>query len=805
MRLPAAAALVAILALAAVLRGYLIGAQSLWADEMSSLVTAVKPVPQLLYDISNEIHPPLYHLTLKVWIALFGTSEAGIRSLSAVFGLALVLLTYLLGVRLLGRKAGLLAALLSAVAPFQVYYSQETRMYMPLAALSALSVYATIRFIECDGALNKTSEVSETSEVCPRRGLWWWAAVYVIANGVSLWVHYSYPIVLVMENVVFGLWWLLTRERGRWWLRGFRWAGLQVLALAIYLPWLSVGLRQVSTWPSISESYGLPFILREAFRLFALGESVDPKTVGPVVVAFAVVFLIGLWPALRRDRAQDRALSVTGYVLLVCYALFPVFMMYGLSLYRPAYRPKFFLVGSAGFSLVLARGILGPWAPRGRWQRIAGGAWAVAAVTFVLAASAMSLRNYYFVPRFARDDYRGIARYIEAVSKPGDAVLLNAPGQKDVFEYYYRGDLPIYPLPRQRPVNAPKTVQELEGISHDYHRLFSVFWATEESDPERVVEGWLDGHAYKALDSWRGNVRLVIYSLPAERTPEDIQRPLDTVLGGKVALLGYALPTEAVQAGDVLQLTLFWKALAPIPARYRVFVHLLDAENHIVGQRDAEPGGGVRLTTTWKPDETIVDNYGILIRPGTPPGPYRIELGLYALDGGQRLTVSDGSKPGADHVSLSAIQVELPQTELPVEALGIRTPLMRDLGSLQLLGYDLYRLGHEDEAEPAFHIGDVAHVNLYWRSARTAPDVTLALQLIDDRGMAHTVSGQQDALVGGASHPTSAWQVGEVVRDQFDVPLGAELSAGSYRLKVQLAAPGGLTFPEVVLDAFPVQ
>jgi mannosyltransferase len=413
----------------------------------------------------------------------------------------------------------------------------------------------------------------------------------------------------------------------------------------------------------------------------------------------------------------------------------------------------------------------------------------------------VSLRNYYFVPRFARDDYRGIARYIEAVGRTGDAVLLNAPGQRDVFGYYYHGDLPVYPLPRQRPVNAGQTVQELETIGGANRRLFAVFWATEESDPTRVVESWLDEHAYKALDSWRGNVRLVVYSLPAARSSHDIQHPLDAVLGDSVALLGYTLPTEAVRAGDVMQLTLFWKALAPLPARYRVFVHLLDADNHIVGQRDAEPGGGVRLTTTWKPDEIIVDNYGIVIRPGTPPGPYRVEVGLYAVDGGQRLPVSRGSEPGGDQVLLPAVQVELPESALPVEALGIRTLSPKDLGAVQLLGYDLFRLGHEHEEDQTFHVGDVAHVNLYWKKVGALPDVTLTLQALDARG---AVRAEQHGPVGGSSHPASAWQPGEVVRDQYDVPLSG-LSAGGYRLKLILTAAGGPSFPEVVLDGFSVQ
>lgn len=635
--------LLGILALSAALRLFRLADQSLWADEMSSLVTAVKPVPQLLYDISNEIHPPLYHLMLKLWLTAFGTSEAGIRSMSALFGVVLVLLTYLLGARLLGRTVGLLAAGLSAIAPFQIYYSQEARMYMPLAAVSAAAVYVFVRYMEPDGEPAATPG-----------SVWAWGVAYAVINGLGLWLHYSYPIILVMENLVYGLWWLLTWRQGRPWPRALRWILIQLLVIGIYLPWLSIGYRQVATWPAISRSYGLTTILQEAMRLFALGESVDPAAVGWTVAGFVLVFAVGLWPVLRvrRDSPGARAYNITAYVLLVCYALFPILMTYGLSLLKPAYRPKFFLVGSAGFSIVLARGILGPWARRGLRCQLATAIWIGLVLGFVIASAAVSLNNYYFVPRFARDDYRGIARDIQAGGKSGDAVLLNASGQKDVFSYYYRGELPVFPLPRQRPPDVERTVAELEEIAAGHRRLYAVFWATDESDPDRVVESWLDQHGYKALDEWRGNVRLAVYAMPASLSSGTMQRPIDAMLGQDVRLLGYSIPEATVRSGDVLRVALFWQAAATIDDRYTVFLHLLDGNHAIVAQRDAEPGGGGRLTTSWIPGEVVVDNYGLLIKPGTPAGEYALELGMYRADEGQRLPATQDGSAAGDRVLL---------------------------------------------------------------------------------------------------------------------------------------------------------
>ena len=779
----AGGALFALLILAVFLRLFLIGAQSLWADEMSSLVTALKPLPKLLYDISNEIHPPLYHLALKVWIYVFGTTEAGIRSLSALCGVVLVGLTYALGQRLFGWKVGLLATALAALAPFQIYYSQEARMYMPLAMIGALAVYAFARFLESEDRTGAAGAPAAS-------GIWLWAGLYVIANGLGLWLHYSYPIILVMENVVYGFWLVLTWKRRSWFLRGVRWTVLQLLALAIYLPWLPLGYRQVSTWPAISESHSLAFILQEAFRLLAVGESMAVQSAGWILIGFAAIFVVGLLPVhLFRNTERSRAWAITPYLLTVFYVLFPILMMYGLSLLKPAYRPKFFLVASPAFCLILARGILGPWEKKNFWSRWATLGWTAASVALVLVGLISSLQNYYFDPRYARDDYRGIARYIAAVEQAGDAVLLNAAGQKDVFDYYYRGNLPVYPLPRSRPLRAEPTVRELEAIATEHDKLYAVFWATEESDPERVIEGWLDSHAYKALDTWHGNVRLVIYSLPQTLAATDVRHPLDVELGDQIALLGYTLQTDAVRVGDVLQLSLFWKALQPIRDRYSVFVHVLDAENHIIGQRDAEPGGGASLTSTWTPGETVVDNYGILVRPGTPSGTYRVELGLYRIDNGQRLVVTKGPDAGADRVLLPPIEIQPAVGPLPLDAFDIQHASNERLGYLELLGYDLYRLGFQPDSKQALRPGDTVHLNLYWQARQALPALEVTISVSNGAG---TPIASVTHPLGGTAFPSSTWQVDEIIRDQLDISLGMDVAPGAYAVTGALTVDGQL-------------
>jgi len=456
--------------------------------------------------------------------------------------------------------------------------------------------------------------------------------------------------------------------------------------------------------------------------------------------------------------------------------------MYVLSLWRPAYRPKFFLVGSPAFCLILTQGII-------QLSNVAGKRIAIryllpaTCLIFITLASNTSLQNYYFDPRYARDDYRGIAQYISALERKGDAVLLNAPNQWEIFTYYYKGNSPVYPLPRSRPLDEAQTVDELTDIAAEHDRIFAVLWAVDESDPGRFVEGWLAKRAYKALDTWYGGVRLAIYAVPTA-PPEEIQNPLDAKLGDEIGLSGYNLLTHEVEAGDILPLTLFWQALTQPQERYKVFVHVLDEAGHIVGQWDGEPGDGMNITTSWQPGETVADNYGVPVRPGTPPGEHRIEVGMYSAVSGQRLAIGEGGQPGSDHLLLDSIEVLRPSRPPSLIALKTQHEVGIEYDDLVLLGYSLYKLGYEHQPTEPLHPGDILHLDLYWQAFRAPQDDwQLNLQLVDGEG---NILVTQQTGPASVDYPTTNWELGEIVRGQYDIFIPPESPTGSYHLKGQL-------------------
>ena len=126
-----------LLVLAAGLRWYKIGDRDVWIDEANGVLIAMKSLPVLIDRLKLDSSPPLYYFVLKVWMLAFGESEAAIRSLSLLGGVALTLSVLVLGRRWFSLEIGVIAALLIATAPIQIFYSQQARMYawLPVAAL----------------------------------------------------------------------------------------------------------------------------------------------------------------------------------------------------------------------------------------------------------------------------------------------------------------------------------------------------------------------------------------------------------------------------------------------------------------------------------------------------------------------------------------------------------------------------------------------------------------------------------------------------------------------------------------------
>ncbi len=126
-----------------------------------------------------------------------------------------------------------------------------------------------------------------------------------------------------------------------------------------------------------------------------------------------------------------------------------------------------------------------------------------------------------------------------------------------------------------------------------------------------------------------------------------------------IELLGANLSPQSYQAGGRLNVDLIWRATGRPAADYTVFVQLLDSSGSLAGQGDGDPVNGVRLTSSWRPGEVIVDQHTVPLKSDLPPGKYSLYVGLYRRDTGDRVAVTvDGAQPPERWINLGAITIE---------------------------------------------------------------------------------------------------------------------------------------------------
>mgnify|MGYP001072315637 CR=1 FL=1 len=644
-------ALLLILLLAAGLRFYRLDAQSFWNDEGNAIRAAQRTIPLAIAAARGDIHPPGYYLLLHFWRIPTGDSEFAVRTLSVYMGLLAVALTGRLGRRMLGAGVGGGAAFLAAISPLAVYYSQEARMYSLLGLIAVASTDLLW------GLLRRPR---------PLTGL-----LYALVAAAGLYVHYSFPFILVAHNLlVFGWWaWAGSRRRGRAGPRppgsnrqGYppndpapkpapagrpqglslqMWIVLQGLVVLLYLPWLPTALRATG-WPSAGRGYTLGAALLDIFRALTVGLTLEAAPARPALIGAGVLLALGLWP--RRKTAL--ALATLALWLLVLLVL-----IFAFDLYKPAYL-KFLLAVLPSFHILLAAGIPNLVRLFRLPRSLPSLLLLLTLYAFTFYALLPSLRNLYFNPVYARDNYRQIAADIASLGRPGDGVILNAPNQWEVFTYYYRDDLPLYPAPYHP--TPEQVVDWLSPILSSHQRLFVLYWGDQEADPERRMENLLADRAYPAWSRWYGRVRVALYGLGP--LPEEPRVTVRAWFGQEILLHGYAVGEGPFAPGDVVPVTLFWEADAP-PGRYKVFLHLMDDGGNLVAQNDAEPRGNLSPTFIWSVGERVTDRHGVYLPPDLPSGRYRLRGGMYRVDTGERLPLSLEGTPAGDFLELGVVVV----------------------------------------------------------------------------------------------------------------------------------------------------
>ena len=617
---------VVILLVASAARFHWLPVQSLWHDEGNSYVQSTRTFFEIADNAARDIHPPGYYWLLKLWRGLLGETEFGLRSFSAFASILSVAFAFALGRTLYGRMAGLVTAALVALNTFSIYYAQEARMYTLLALLSAASMWVFIRLL------------AVTRHVPDPHADWWqrpafrWTVILGLLNAAGLYTQYAFPFVMFAQGVLFLLWLgiQIIDARAMALCSLAYYAAASLLALLLFLPWLPTALEQVSTWPNTGQPIPTAEALATIIAYFSFGLTRGTGTTIPVLffVLFGLLFLPTAAPLTRSEGRKRwwRALVPVVWVIV------PVGLFLLMGLFREA-NLKLLLPAQIGFALWVARGVQVMWTLEVQresfWQRAVPRVAVLVALMAIAVDLWQGLDPLYTDIAFRRDDYRAIADAITANPRAGDAVILSAPNQQEVFDYYYDGAAPVYALPRGLGGDDEATLTETRSIIDTHQRIYAVLWATAERDPNSVVERTLDAQTYEAGSNWYGDVRLVRYAAP---TDFDVVTESGAQFGKHIRLESYALSTDTLTQGDVLQVQLNWQVTDPISMDYKVFVQLVGPDGPPIAQHDSFPVGGQAMTSDWQPGEIINDNHALIVPNDLALANYSLIVGLYNPD-----------------------------------------------------------------------------------------------------------------------------------------------------------------------------
>ncbi len=797
-------ALVATLLLAYGLRVYRLGSESLWYDETVSVHLATKTIPDLVAHTAGDIHPPGYYSLLHAWSQVASSSDFSSAYLSLFFGLLLVPLAYRLGRLVFGADVGLLAALLVALSPYNLWYSQEVRMYTLGAVLGMVVLLAVVSLLRTPSGTGPS---------------WSLLGAYVLSAALGLWTLYYFAFLLMAVNLMIIIWWLAGWRRAR---LGWAWLGRWLLAQAVvvllYLPWLPTAWRQV-TQPPVPPWRGfasLASVIVATWSALSLGQSVEPIRIWPLLVLTAVLFALGL---LYKGSADPQAAEGSGLLdtaasrwLLAGYVLIPVLLIYLASFVTPLYHVRYAFTYSTPFYVLLAAGLA--WLGH-RWRpALALG------LALILVFCGMSIYAYHTDSRYASDDHRAAVRFLAERWRPGDAILVNAGYAYPALLTYWqgvppgwRGRLPNYdgstgddgPTVLQTgtvdgeptlgwgnaesdfyAMDRIKTAQALERLFADYDRVWVYRIYDTVTDPEGYIRSWLDEHGTLFEDQvFTGGSQLRVQGYLTGKDPRTATAlPAGAALAdGSLQLAAASVSAQEVEAGGALDLALVWQVGAPLEEDAILFAGLFDDQGLRWAQTDERPLGSLYTLADWPAGEGVRTPLRLPVPPGTPPGRYRLEVGWYEFVDGRPIWLP---WEGGDRLTLGEVEVVAPADWAALPPPEIAYPIQVTMGDgVQLLGFDARTF----EGQP----GDLLPVDLFWQALEDAPEPGLAvLRLADDAG---NVLAESSSAPAGGQAPFARLAAGQAVRDPRSVTLPSDLAPGVYNLLLGRQHADGAWFP----------
>jgi mannosyltransferase len=452
-----------ILAVGLLLRVVALSKESLWVDEVASWYFASDLHRALTAERTN---PPLYYTMLYFWMRWFGTSEAAMRSLSVVPSMLSIGLIYSLGKKLLSRRIALIAALYMCVSSFHIFYAQEARAFATLTCFLLIHTLALWYALETPGK---------------KRLLYY--AISALAGGAALYLHF---IALFFISGL-GLF-VLLRKRGQ--LLNFIISS--AVAFGLFLPWLTTMFKAASGGGQHRRYLFLK--LPQAYFSFLFGDTLIPLDgeavthIRQTLVHFAPALLAGMLslglmlPFLLR--AWKRWGDALTFVLIG--ATVPVLLAFIVSFKVMLFDERYLIAASPFIYIAIATSVVEVWDSRSSvpgWQRLAG----FSAVCVYSVLLLVSLGNYYFNPRFGKEQWREAMAYVEQ-PRSGKTILIFDPTfLRFNYDYYQKLHLPYAEID-SRVEQGPGFPARIQGLVAGYDSVWLVRSHSDNSSGLNILE-----------------------------------------------------------------------------------------------------------------------------------------------------------------------------------------------------------------------------------------------------------------------------------------------------------------------------
>jgi len=377
---------------AAVLRLHALTVKSFWFDEGASVGIARLDWYNFLRILwRREANMSLYYLFLRGWLH-FGSSEWFVRSLSVLFAVATIPAIYILGRRMFSWRVGLVAATLLAVNAFHVRYSQEARSYSLTVLLCVLSSLFFLKWIETPTRRNRTT--------------------YIVVSTLAVYAHFFSGLLLLSQYL--SLYSLdeksAPKEVKRTWLP----LGIAVFPIFAFVATTGAGPLSWIQRPGLHNLWQCAVLMAGAR--------------GPaLVLAYGAACVAACFSADTNWRDRRVELSAWRYRCLLLWLLFPITLTVVLSLVRPLFVPRYFMISLPALALLAAAGLARP--SRG-WLL------ASALAVFLVLGYRGTTDFYHQRQTSPSDNWRAATKFLLENSGPDDGVAFYVTMGRLSYDYY---------------------------------------------------------------------------------------------------------------------------------------------------------------------------------------------------------------------------------------------------------------------------------------------------------------------------------------------------------------------------------